>query len=150
VRGHTSTVLSIRSSTTLVLYCTTQSSLFFLLLMPVLPVQVCTRVTSSDEISRGLDSSATYDIQENSTEKEKNLHTYVPSGVPPFHAGLYAVYCFDEISTGLDSSATYDIVSALRTIARVRQTTALFSLLQPPPDVYNLFDRCESCYSTAR
>lgn len=60
---------------------------------------------------------------------------------------MYAVYCFDEISTGLDSSATYDIVSALRTIARVRQTTSLFSLLQPPPDVYNLFDRYVECFT---
>eukprot|EP00850_Spirogloea_muscicola_P017864 SM000157S02094 [mRNA] locus=s157:259267:270139:- [translate_table: standard] len=55
--------------------------------------------------------------------------------------GTYVVFYFDEISTGLDSSATYDIVSAIRTIARVRQTTCLLSLLQPAPEVFNLFDR---------
>ncbi|CAI5462083.1 unnamed protein product, partial [Closterium sp. Yama58-4] len=56
-------------------------------------------------------------------------------------SGMFVVMAFDEISTGLDSSATYDIVSAIRTIARVRHTTNAFSLLQPPPEVFNLFDR---------
>ncbi|CAI7915035.1 unnamed protein product, partial [Closterium sp. NIES-54] len=56
-------------------------------------------------------------------------------------SGMFVVMAFDEISTGLDSSATYDIVSAIRTIARVRRTTNAFSLLQPPPEVFNLFDR---------
>jgi ABC-type multidrug transport system ATPase subunit len=51
------------------------------------------------------------------------------------------VYLLDEISTGLDSSATYDIVSAFRTMARIRRYTCLFSLLQPSPEVFNLFDR---------
>lgn len=51
------------------------------------------------------------------------------------------MYFLDEISTGLDSSATYDIVSAFRTMARMRRYTCLFSLLQPAPEVFNLFDR---------
>lgn len=55
--------------------------------------------------------------------------------------GTYPVYFLDEISTGLDSSATYDIVSAFRTMARMRRYTCLFSLLQPAPEVFNLFDR---------
>ena len=59
----------------------------------------------------------------------------------PSSVAFHVVYCFDEISTGLDSSATYDIVSAIGMMARVRQTTNLFSLLQPPPEVFNLFDR---------
>ncbi|CAI7849442.1 unnamed protein product, partial [Closterium sp. NIES-54] len=62
--------------------------------------------------------------------------------IPPTpRPGMFVVMAFDEISTGLDSSATYDIVSAIRTIARVRRTTNAFSLLQPPPEVFNLFDR---------
>ncbi|KAL3683081.1 hypothetical protein R1sor_001103 [Riccia sorocarpa] len=55
--------------------------------------------------------------------------------------GSYSVLLLDEISTGLDSSATFDIVSTLRTIARVRQTTCLLSLLQPSPEVFDMFDR---------
>ncbi|KAG0601370.1 hypothetical protein M758_11G105200 [Ceratodon purpureus] len=56
-------------------------------------------------------------------------------------SGTFLVYLLDEISTGLDSSATYDIVSAFRTMARIRRYTCLFSLLQPSPEVFNLFDR---------
>ncbi|OAE18414.1 hypothetical protein AXG93_3426s1070 [Marchantia polymorpha subsp. ruderalis] len=55
--------------------------------------------------------------------------------------GTFAVLLLDEISTGLDSSATFDIVSALRTMARVRQITCLLSLLQPSPEVFDMFDR---------
>eukprot|EP00898_Chlorokybus_atmophyticus_P002867 jgi/Chlat1/3581/Chrsp234S03598 len=55
--------------------------------------------------------------------------------------GIYSVYCFDEISTGLDSSATYDITFMIKTIARLMRTTNIFSLLQPPPEVFDLFDR---------
>ncbi|CAI6006189.1 unnamed protein product [Closterium sp. NIES-65] len=105
-------------------------------------------VMAFDEISTGLDSSATC------------LYT-APLLPPPTHSlragmfvvmafdeistgldsSMFVVMAFDEISTGLDSSATYDIVSAIRTIARVRRTTNAFSLLQPPPEVFNLFDR---------
>jgi hypothetical protein len=56
-------------------------------------------------------------------------------------SGTFLVYLLDEISTGLDSSATYDIVSAFRTFARIRRYTCLFSLLQPSPEVFDLFDR---------
>lgn len=59
-------------------------------------------------------------------------------------SGTFLVYLLDEISTGLDSSATYDIVSAFRTFARIRRYTCLFSLLQPSPEVFDLFDRWET------
>ncbi|CAM6092842.1 unnamed protein product [Calypogeia fissa] len=55
--------------------------------------------------------------------------------------GTYGVFLLDEISTGLDSSATFDIVQALRISSRIRQTTCLLSLLQPSPEVFDLFDR---------
>lgn len=58
------------------------------------------------------------------------------------------MFFLDEISTGLDSSATYDIVSAIRTFARVRQSTCLLSLLQPSPEVFELIDRLDSIMST--
>ena len=47
---------------------------------------------------------------------------------------------FDQISTGLDSAATFDIVRILCVVAKNLGTTAVVSLLQPPPEVYELFD----------
>ena len=46
----------------------------------------------------------------------------------------------DEISTGLDSSTTFQIIKCLRDFAHLRNATVLINLLQPPPEVYNLFD----------
>ena len=46
----------------------------------------------------------------------------------------------DEISTGLDSSTTFQIIKCLRDFAHLRLGTVFVSLLQPPPEVYNLFD----------
>ena len=50
------------------------------------------------------------------------------------------VFCMDEISTGLDAAVTHNIVSALREWTRVTNGTAIVSLLQPTPEVYELFD----------
>ena len=46
----------------------------------------------------------------------------------------------DEISTGLDSSTTFQIVKAMGDFVHLRDGTVLMSLLQPAPEVYNLFD----------
>lgn len=46
----------------------------------------------------------------------------------------------DEISTGLDSSTTFQIVNALKQSIHILGATAVISLLQPPPETYNLFD----------
>ncbi|EIE18006.1 putative pleiotropic drug resistance protein 3 [Coccomyxa subellipsoidea C-169] len=46
----------------------------------------------------------------------------------------------DEISTGLDSSTTFLIVKCIRNITKALQATVLMALLQPPPEVYDLFD----------
>ncbi|KAJ9692499.1 hypothetical protein PVL29_011519 [Vitis rotundifolia] len=46
----------------------------------------------------------------------------------------------DEISTGLDSSTTYQIVNSLRQTIHILNRTAVISLLQPPPETYDLFD----------
>ena len=46
----------------------------------------------------------------------------------------------DEISTGLDSSTTFQIVNSLRQSVHILGGTAVISLLQPPPETYNLFD----------
>lgn len=46
----------------------------------------------------------------------------------------------DEISTGLDSNTTYHIVKALRNLSQVMDATLLVGLLQPAPEVFDLFD----------
>jgi ABC-type multidrug transport system ATPase subunit len=50
------------------------------------------------------------------------------------------VLLLDEISTGLDSATTYTVTDFLRTTTHYLHLTTLVSLLQPPPEVYNLFD----------
>ncbi|RLN64684.1 hypothetical protein BBJ29_009861, partial [Phytophthora kernoviae] len=51
----------------------------------------------------------------------------------------YATF-MDEISTGLDSAATFDIVSTQRNIAKKLHKTVVIALLQPAPEVFELFD----------
>lgn len=46
----------------------------------------------------------------------------------------------DEISTGLDSSTTFQIVDSLRKYVHILKGTAIISLLQPAPEIYELFD----------
>ncbi|XP_015972150.1 pleiotropic drug resistance protein 1-like [Arachis duranensis] len=46
----------------------------------------------------------------------------------------------DEISTGLDSSTTFQIVNSLKQYVQLMKGTAVISLLQPPPETFNLFD----------
>ncbi|KAI4376643.1 hypothetical protein MLD38_014382 [Melastoma candidum] len=46
----------------------------------------------------------------------------------------------DSISTGLDSSTTFQIVNSIRQSNHIFSKTTLISLLQPPPETYELFD----------
>ncbi|KAG6582857.1 ATP-binding Cassette (ABC) Superfamily [Phytophthora cinnamomi] len=50
------------------------------------------------------------------------------------------VMMMDEISTGLDSAATFDIITTQRSIAKKFRKTVVISLLQPSPEVFELFD----------
>ncbi|KDO30310.1 hypothetical protein SPRG_19849 [Saprolegnia parasitica CBS 223.65] len=54
--------------------------------------------------------------------------------------GMKLVSFMDEISTGLDSAATYDIVKSQKSMAESLKKTIVIALLQPSPEVYNLFD----------
>ncbi|EQC41913.1 hypothetical protein SDRG_00768 [Saprolegnia diclina VS20] len=54
--------------------------------------------------------------------------------------GMKMVSFMDEISTGLDSAATFDIVKAQKGMAASLKKTIVIALLQPSPEVYNLFD----------
>ncbi|ESW34861.1 hypothetical protein PHAVU_001G187700 [Phaseolus vulgaris] len=46
----------------------------------------------------------------------------------------------DEISTGLDSSTTFQICKFMSQIVHIMDKTMVISLLQPPPETYELFD----------
>ncbi|EGZ21143.1 pleiotropic drug resistance protein ABC superfamily [Phytophthora sojae] len=50
------------------------------------------------------------------------------------------VLLMNEISTGLDSAATFDIISTQRSLAKAFGKTVVISLLQPSPEVFELFD----------
>uniref|UniRef100_H3H2P6 ABC transporter domain-containing protein n=2 Tax=Phytophthora ramorum TaxID=164328 RepID=H3H2P6_PHYRM len=50
------------------------------------------------------------------------------------------VLMLDEISTGLDSAMTFDIISTQRSLVKAFSKTAMISLLQPSPEVFELFD----------
>uniref|UniRef100_A0A7S2SDN1 ABC transporter domain-containing protein n=1 Tax=Mucochytrium quahogii TaxID=96639 RepID=A0A7S2SDN1_9STRA len=50
------------------------------------------------------------------------------------------VLLLDEISTGLDAAATFDITKTLQNLCSVFNTTGVVSLLQPPPETFDLFD----------
>ena len=54
--------------------------------------------------------------------------------------GPRLVYMMDEISTGLDSSTTFQIIQSLRHLAHLQRATVCVALLQPAPEVFDLFD----------
>ena len=54
--------------------------------------------------------------------------------------GPAKAFFMDEISTGLDTSTTFQIVKCLRHVVHVLDTTMVVSLLQPPPETFELFD----------
>ncbi|CAK4174901.1 unnamed protein product [Aphanomyces euteiches] len=54
--------------------------------------------------------------------------------------GMKQVSFMDEISTGLDSAATFDIVKSQRSMAKSLKKTIVIALLQPSPEVFDLFD----------
>ncbi|CAI8614404.1 unnamed protein product [Vicia faba] len=54
--------------------------------------------------------------------------------------GPNKVLFMDEISTGLDSSTTYQIVNSMKQYVHIMNGTTVISLLQPPPETYDLFD----------
>lgn len=54
--------------------------------------------------------------------------------------GLAMCFFMDDISTGLDSSTTFEIIKFLRQMAYLMDLTMVISLLQPPPETFELFD----------
>jgi len=49
-------------------------------------------------------------------------------------------FFMDEISNGLDSSTTFRIIKSFQQLANINECTMLISLLQPTPEIFDLFD----------
>ena len=64
----------------------------------------------------------------------------LPGSAGEMMVGPKKTLFMDEISTGLDSSTTFQIVKCMGDFVHLREGTVLMSLLQPAPEVYNLFD----------
>ena len=54
--------------------------------------------------------------------------------------GPVKAFFMDEISNGLDSSTTFQIIKCFQQLANINECTMLISLLQPTPEVFDLFD----------
>lgn len=54
--------------------------------------------------------------------------------------GPSKVLLMDEISTGLDSATTFQIVTCFQHWTHTTGSTIVLSLLQPEPEVFDLFD----------
>jgi ABC-type multidrug transport system ATPase subunit len=54
--------------------------------------------------------------------------------------GPAKAFFMDEISNGLDSSTTFRIIKCFQQLANINECTMLISLLQPTPEVFDLFD----------
>ncbi|PUZ75756.1 hypothetical protein GQ55_1G232600 [Panicum hallii var. hallii] len=54
--------------------------------------------------------------------------------------GPAKAYFMDEISNGLDSSTTFQIINCFQQLTNISGYTMVISLLQPTPEVFDLFD----------
>ncbi|CAD6207791.1 unnamed protein product [Miscanthus lutarioriparius] len=93
------------------------------LTLKVLGLDICADVIIGDEMIRGI-----------SGGQKKRVTT------GEMLTGPARALFMDEISTGLDSSSTFQIVKFMRQLVHVMNETVMISLLQPPPETYNLFD----------
>ncbi|XP_050231595.1 pleiotropic drug resistance protein 1-like [Mercurialis annua] len=92
-------------------------------ILKILGLEVCADVMVGNEMIRGV-----------SGGQKKRVTT------GEMLVGPSKALFMDEISTGLDSSTTFQIVKSLKQYIRILNGTAVISLLQPPPETYNLFD----------
>ncbi|CAK4721546.1 unnamed protein product, partial [Aphanomyces euteiches] len=89
---------------------------------------------------RILDSLQNGTPEENAQAKEIIQALYQRVTVGEMEFGVKQVSFMDEISTGLDSAATFDIVKSQRSMAKSLKKTIVIALLQPSPEVFDLFD----------
>ncbi|OIV98220.1 hypothetical protein TanjilG_18759 [Lupinus angustifolius] len=92
-------------------------------ILKILELEVCADTIVGDEMRRGV-----------SGGQKKRVTT------GEMLVGPVNVLFMDSISTGLDSSTTFQIVNCIRQSIHILGKSALISLLQPPPETFDLFD----------
>ncbi|KAK2371477.1 pleiotropic drug resistance protein [Trifolium repens] len=92
-------------------------------ILKILGLEMCADIIVGDEMLRGI-----------SGGQSKRVTT------GEMLVGPTNALFMDEISTGLDSSTTFQIMKCLRQIIHILNGTAVISLLQPEPEIYELFD----------
>ncbi|KAK3165312.1 hypothetical protein QOZ80_1AG0031670 [Eleusine coracana subsp. coracana] len=92
-------------------------------ILRILGLDMCADVIVGNELMRGI-----------SGGQKKRLTT------GEMLVGPTKVLFMDEISTGLDSSTTFQIVRCIQQIVHLGEATVVVSLLQPAPEVFELFD----------
>ncbi|XP_039124389.1 ABC transporter G family member 31 [Dioscorea cayenensis subsp. rotundata] len=100
-----------------------QTNLVVEYILKILGLDICADTLVGDEMIKGI-----------SGGQKKRLTT------GELLVGSARVLFMDEISTGLDSSTTYQIIKYLRHSTHALDGTTIISLLQPPPETYELFD----------
>jgi hypothetical protein len=67
-------------------------------------------------------------------------------------SSTYALYVVDQLNQGADEAMTFDLVTNLRIMCWIRQTSIVGSILQPSSEVFQLFDhiivwtKAKSCF----
>ncbi|XP_065867144.1 pleiotropic drug resistance protein 2-like isoform X1 [Euphorbia lathyris] len=100
-----------------------KSSLVTDYILKLLGLDICADIMVGDEMRRGI-----------SGGQKKRVTT------GEMLVGAAKAFFMDEISTGLDSSTTFQIVKYMRQMVHIGDSTMVISLLQPPPETYDLFD----------
>ncbi|KAL3338255.1 hypothetical protein AABB24_030415 [Solanum stoloniferum] len=100
-----------------------ESSLVTDYVLKILGLDTCADIMVGDQMRRGI-----------SGGQKKRLTT------GEMLVGPAKVFFMDEISTGLDSSTTFQIVKYMRQMVHIMDVTMIISLLQPPPETFELFD----------
>ncbi|KAL3538336.1 hypothetical protein ACH5RR_001702 [Cinchona calisaya] len=92
-------------------------------ILKILGLGICADTIVGDALTRGI-----------SGGEKKRLTTGEMIVGPP--KALF----MDEISNGLDSSTAHQIIACLQQLAHITDATILVSLLQPAPEIFDLFD----------
>ncbi|CAL4917606.1 unnamed protein product [Urochloa decumbens] len=92
-------------------------------ILKIMGLDICADTMVGDVMSRGI-----------SGGQKKRLTT------AEMIVGPAKAFFMDEISNGLDSSTTFKIIKYFQQLANINECTMLISLLQPTPEVFDLFD----------
>ncbi|KAI4365625.1 hypothetical protein MLD38_021591 [Melastoma candidum] len=100
-----------------------ETSLLTDYVLKILGLDICSDIMVGDEMRRGI-----------SGGQKKRVTT------GEMLVGPAKALFMDEISTGLDSSTTFQLCRYMRQMVHIFDVTMVISLLQPAPEIFELFD----------